>query len=108
MYARMYIGPVSIDVVSVAELRAQLSAVLEKLRDAHRPVYVTQRGRPRAVLVSVGDYDALVEQVEYLEDSLEAIAGRERRRAGERTRSLTSYLQGRKRGRVPRRAATKR
>lgn len=96
--------------VSVADLRAELSSVLEKLQKAHGPVYVTQRGRPRAVLVSLDEYNALIEQVEWLEDSLEGIAGEQRRLAGEKTRSLESYLAERKRkgARVPRRAATKR
>lgn len=96
--------------VSVADLRAQLSSVLEKLQRAHRPVYVTQRGQPRAVLVSFDEYNALIEQVEYLEDSLEGIAGEQRRLAGEKGRSLEAYLAERKRKRapVPRRATAKR
>lgn len=109
-YSPMYIEEVAVEVVSVADLRAQLSTVLERLQNAHQPVYVTQRGQPRAVLVSYDEYNALIEQIEWLDDSLEGIAGEQRRLAGEKTRSLQAYLteRKRKRGRVPRRTATKR
>lgn len=106
----MYIREVTIEMVSVAELRAELSSVLEKLQEAHRPVYVTQRGRPRAVLVSLDEYNALIERLEYLDDSIEGMLGEQRRLAGEKGRSLASYTEERRRrdARVPRRAAAKR
>lgn len=109
-YRPMYSLDVAIEMVSVAELRAELSSVLEKLQKAHRPVYVTQRGRPRAVLVSLDEYNALIERLEYLDDSIEGMLGEQRRLAGEKGRSLTAYTAERKRrdARVSRRAATKR
>lgn len=108
-YCPMYIREVTIEMVSVAELRAELSSVLEKLQTAHRPVYVTQRGRPRAVLVALDEYNALIERLEYLDDSIEGILGEQRRRDGEKGRSVAAYMAERKRrdARVPRRATAK-
>ncbi|MGH2500195.1 MAG: type II toxin-antitoxin system Phd/YefM family antitoxin [Candidatus Limnocylindria bacterium] len=80
----------AIDMVAVADLRARISAVLEELQARAGPLYVTQRGRARAVLLSVEGYRALLEQLEYLDDSLEALRARERRASGEeRTETWT-------------------
>lgn len=90
--------------VSVADLRARLAELLERLQKDRAPLYVTQRGQARAVLLAVEDYDSLLEQIEYLDDSLEALRSKERRDDGrERTEPLDGVMrQLRKRGRVPR------
>jgi prevent-host-death family protein len=43
--------------VSVAELGRNPAGVVRKLRQSKRPVVVTDRGMPRAVLVSVEAYE---------------------------------------------------
>lgn len=98
------IASVAIALVSVAELRARLAELLEQLQEDRSPVYVTQRGRARAVLLAVEEYDELLDQLEYLDDSLEALRSKERRDSGrERTEPLDGVMrQLRKRGRVPR------
>lgn len=72
------------DFVTVAQLRAELAGLLAGL-DHDAPLYVTQRGQARAVLLHVDGYRALVEQLEYLYDALEALLARERRERGEET-----------------------
>ena len=71
--------------VTVAQLRAELAGVLARLGKKRGPVYVMQRGQPRAVLVDVDEYRALLEQLEYLDDSLEAMLAHDRWVKGEET-----------------------
>ncbi len=55
-------------IVNVSELKANLAALMTAL-DAHGvPVYVTQHGKPRAVLVKYEEYEALLERLDDLED----------------------------------------
>lgn len=90
--------------VTVAQLRGQLAKILAELRKKGGPLYVTQRGHARAVLLGSEEYRALMEQLEYLDDSLEVLRARERRASGkERSRPLGAVkraLLGR--GRLPR------
>lgn len=100
----MYNAGVAMELVSVAALRARLSRVLGEMRAKRGPLYVTQRGEASAVLLAVDEYHALLEQLEYLDDSLEALRARERREAGrEGTRPWSTVKRQRRgRGRVPR------
>ena len=53
------------DVVSVAELQAQLADKLQLLRERGRPLVVTQNGRAAAVVVTPEEFDRL-EQARFL------------------------------------------
>lgn len=102
-YSQSYTARVAVDMMAVAELRAQLSKVLEELQRRSQPLYITQRGQARAVLLAVAEYDALLEQLEYLDDSLEAFLAKERRARGEPTRSWEAVKRDlRRRGRLSR------
>src|SRR5881628_3874264 len=72
------------DFITVARLRAEMADVLARLGH-DGPLYLTQRGKPRAVLLDIDEYRALIEQLEHLDDSLEALLARERRERGEET-----------------------
>ena len=88
--------------LSVADLRAQLANVLEKLSTNAGPLYVTQRGQARAVLLSVDEYERLTDQLEYLEDSLTIAEGRGRDTPDAPPRSLEEVERDlRRRGRLP-------
>jgi prevent-host-death family protein len=50
------------DVVSVGELKANASKLLDRIRSAGRPIVITQHGRPAAILISTEDYDRFMEQ----------------------------------------------
>ena len=56
---------------TVTELRQNLAQYLEELESG--PVMVIQRSRPAGYLVSVEDFEALVEKVEELEDLVEGM-----------------------------------
>lgn len=93
----------AVDLVSVAQLRARLAEVLERLRTAERAVYVTQRGEAKAVLLSAERYRSLLDELEYLDDSLEALRAHELRASrAEITRTWAAVKRAMKRGRVPR------
>ncbi|MGH3088800.1 MAG: type II toxin-antitoxin system Phd/YefM family antitoxin [Rubrobacteraceae bacterium] len=56
------------DLKPLSEFRANAAAVVRQVRDTKRPVVLTQRGKGAVVLLDVGEYEALVERVELLED----------------------------------------
>lgn len=64
-----------ITVVGTRQLRSELARVLEELTETGE-VLVTQRGRGKAVLVDFDRYNALLDRLGYLEDSLDAAEGR--------------------------------
>jgi prevent-host-death family protein len=104
LYGQWYDAAMAVRMVTVADLRGRLAELLEQLPQARGPLYVTQRGQARAVLLAVDEYDALLDQLEYLDDSLEALRSKERRESGrERTEPLETVMRHlRARGRVSR------
>jgi prevent-host-death family protein len=79
----MYSCHVADEFITVAELRAQMARILARLGKGRGHLYLTQRGRPRAVLLDVDEYRRLIDQLEYLDDSLEVLLAREREARGE-------------------------
>lgn len=47
------------DVVSFTECRRKLGEYFEKTRRTHRPIVVTQNGKPTSVIVSISDWEPL-------------------------------------------------
>jgi len=54
------------ETMPLADVKARLSAVLDEVRDTHERVVITRNGRPEAVLMSVGDLQALEETLDLL------------------------------------------
>ncbi len=57
-------------IVTVSELRVGLGALMAELEGQGIPLYVTQHGKPKAVLARYDEYEALIKKVEDLEDLL--------------------------------------
>ena len=57
-------------IVTVSELKANLASVMAQLAADATPIYVTQHGKPNAVLMNYKEYEALREKLEDLEDAL--------------------------------------
>lgn len=74
------------DSISVAELQHDARRILERLERKGKPLIVTQRGRPRAFLVSVETHERLRQEAERLRVVALVEAGR-RAVAEGRTRS---------------------
>lgn len=54
------------DIVPISDLRQGAAALLQKLRNSREPVFVTQRGRAAAVLMSVEEYERRENDLEVL------------------------------------------
>ena len=57
-------------IVTVSELKVKLGALMAELERQGIPLYVTQHGKPKAVLTRYDEYEALLKKVEDLEDIL--------------------------------------
>lgn len=62
----------AVRIIGVRRLRDEIASVLDELSEAGA-IIVTQRGEGRAVLLDLDQYNELVERLEYLEDSLDAL-----------------------------------
>jgi len=54
------------DIVPISDLRQGAAALLQKLRNSREPIFVTQRGRAAAVLLSVEEYERRENDLEVL------------------------------------------
>ncbi|MBI4283768.1 MAG: type II toxin-antitoxin system Phd/YefM family antitoxin [Chloroflexi bacterium] len=57
-------------IITVSELKVRLGALMAELEGQGIPLYVTQHGKPKAVLARYDEYEALLKKVEDLEDIL--------------------------------------
>lgn len=57
-------------IVTVSELKVKLGELMAELEERGVPLYVTQHGKPKAVLARYDEYEALLRKVEDLEDLL--------------------------------------
>lgn len=57
-------------IVTVSELKVKLGALMAELERQGIPLYVTQYGKPKAVVARYDEYEALLKKVEDLEDIL--------------------------------------
>ena len=57
-------------IVTISELKVKLGALMAELEGQGIPLYVTQYGKPKAVLTRYDEYEALLNKVEDLEDML--------------------------------------
>ncbi|MBI2907741.1 MAG: type II toxin-antitoxin system Phd/YefM family antitoxin [Chloroflexi bacterium] len=57
-------------IVTVSELKTKLGALMAELEKRGVPLYVTQHGKPKAVVARYDEYEALLQKLEDLEDIL--------------------------------------
>ena len=65
------------DILPLGEFKTQASRVIRRLREAKRPILITQNGKPAAVLVTPEDFDRLHEQARFLEAVQQGLADSE-------------------------------
>lgn len=58
----------------IAELSANSVAVLERLRQSHHPLVLTQEGREVAVLLDIDGFQDLLEEIDQLRDIQRGLA----------------------------------
>jgi prevent-host-death family protein len=56
----------STNIIPISDLRRQASDVVKRLRETKDAIYITQHGRPAAVLVDYEKYEALLARLEEL------------------------------------------
>lgn len=61
-------------IVPISEVKRHLATCIAELGEQGGALYVTQHGRPAAVLLTFADYEALLQRMEDLED-LSAMKG---------------------------------
>jgi prevent-host-death family protein len=59
-------------IITVSELKVKMNTLMAELEEQGVPLYVTQYGKPKAVLARYDEYEALVKKLEDLEDILAA------------------------------------
>jgi len=56
------------DIQPLSEFRANAAALIERVRSTRRPLVLTQRGHSAVVVVDVGEYERLMDELELLRD----------------------------------------
>ncbi|MEN8141719.1 MAG: type II toxin-antitoxin system Phd/YefM family antitoxin [Thermodesulfobacteriota bacterium] len=56
------------DIRSMSEFRTGIASFLKQVHDTKRPLIITQHGKGAAVLLDVGEYEAMQEKIELLMD----------------------------------------
>lgn len=56
------------DIKPLSEFRANTAALVRRIRETKRALVLTQRGHSAAVVVDVGEYERLLEELELLRD----------------------------------------
>ena len=56
------------DIRSMSEFRTGIASFLKHVHDTKRPLVITQHGKGAAVLLDVGEYEAMQEKIELLQD----------------------------------------
>lgn len=93
-----------VKVIPISEARPNLAALVDAVSRSHEAYFIASRSKVKAVLLGVEEYNALLEQLEDLEDSLDVLKAR---LANEPTKPLdevTRELEAERRGDVQRRA----
>jgi prevent-host-death family protein len=57
---------ISEDIISLSEFKNNASKMLRQLQTSHRPVVITQNGKPAGVIISPAEFDALSEKNRFI------------------------------------------
>ena len=56
------------DIKPMSEFRSSVSSFVKQVHDTKRPLIITQHGKGVGVLLDVGEFEAMQEKIELLED----------------------------------------
>ena len=56
------------DIRPMSEFRTGIASFLKQIHDTKRPLVITQHGKGVAVLLDAGEYEAMQEKIELLQD----------------------------------------
>ena len=57
---------ISEDIVSLSDFKNNASKMLHQVRTFHRPVIITQNGKPAGVIISPAEFDSLSEKNRFI------------------------------------------
>ena len=60
------------DIQPLSTFRANAASLVQQVRETKRPLVLTQHGRSAAVVLDVGEYEAMVEEIQLLRDVRQA------------------------------------
>jgi prevent-host-death family protein len=55
------------DIFSVSDFRSDITSMISKTKETHRPIVLTQRGKSSAVVLGIHDYQAMIDKFEFME-----------------------------------------
>ena len=56
------------DIKPMSEFRAHTASCIQQVQASKRPIVITQHGKSAAVLIDVGEFEAMSQRLELLED----------------------------------------
>lgn len=56
------------DIRPLSDFRANITAIIEEIKQTKRPVVLTQHGRSAAVVLDVSEYERILKKIELLSD----------------------------------------
>jgi prevent-host-death family protein len=65
------------DIIPIAELKSNMSAIVRGLEERPRPLVITLNGKPAAVVMSTREYDVLTYRARFLEKVARGLADAE-------------------------------
>jgi prevent-host-death family protein len=76
----------------MSEFRTGIASFLKQIHDTKRPLIITQHGKGVAVLLDAGEYEAMQEKIELLQDIHKSISQIEGGQAVEHEEAKASVL----------------
>jgi antitoxin YefM len=80
------------DIRPMSEFRTGIASFLKQIHDTKRPLIITQHGKGVAVLLDAGEYEAMQEKIELLQDIQTSISQIEAGQGIEHENARTSVL----------------
>lgn len=59
------------DICSVTDFRSDIPKMLDKAKETHRPIVITQHGKSSAIVMNIHDYQELIESYEFMKTVIE-------------------------------------
>ncbi len=56
------------DIQPLSEFRSKVAFYFEQVKKTKRPLIITQNGKSAAILLDVSEYEAMIDQLEVIED----------------------------------------
>jgi prevent-host-death family protein len=80
------------DIKPMSEFRTGIASFLKQIHDTKRPLIITQHGKGVAVLLDAGEYEAMQEKIELLQDIQTSISQIEGGQAVEHEQAKATVL----------------